>query len=75
MPVRADLLLRDPVLGLAEAAEYLAMHPVELRRIVREREITCVRRGDLGHIKIRLSELNRYLERHTIPARKLAVGE
>lgn len=76
MAVRADLLRHDPALSLQEAAGYLGgMHPVELRRLIRMREISVIRRGDRGHIKIRLSELNRWLEANTIPARRLAVGE
>lgn len=74
--MRADLLRHDPALSLAEAAEYLGgMHPVELRKLVRQRELACVRRGDRGFIRIRLSELNRWLDRNTVPARRLAVGD
>lgn len=70
--MRADLLQRDPALSLAEAAIYLSVHPVELRGMARRREIAVIRRGDRGHIKIRLSELNRWLEANTVPARRLA---
>lgn len=76
MAVRADLLRHDPALSLREAAAYLGgRHVVEVRRMIREREIACIRRGARGHIFIRLSELNRWLESNTIPARRLAVGE
>jgi len=74
--MRADLLRHDPALSLAEAAEYLGgLHPVELRKLVRQRELACVRRGERGYIRIRLSELNRWLESNTIPARRRASGE
>lgn len=73
--MRADLLQRDPCLSLAEAAIYLSVHPVELRGMVRRREIACVRRGERGHIRIRLSAANRWLEANTIPARRQAAGE
>lgn len=71
--MRQDLLVRDPALSLKEAAEYLGgIHPVELRRMVRMREIACVRRGERGFIRIRLSELNRWLGANTVPARRSA---
>jgi len=73
--MRAELLQRDPCLSLAEAAVYLSMHPVELRGMARRREIACIRRGERGHLKFRLSELNRFLDRLTIPARRQATGE
>ncbi len=73
--MRADLLQRDPALSLAEAAIYLSVHPTELRALARRREIACIRRGERGHMRFRLSELNRFLERLTIPARRSAVGE
>lgn len=74
--MRAELLQHDPALSLAEAAEYLGgLHPVELRKLVRQRELACVRRGERGFIRIRLSELNRWLEANTIPARRRASGE
>jgi len=75
MSTRVELLQRDPCLSLREAAIYLAVHPVELRAAAGRREIACIRRGARGHMKFRLSELNRYLERLTIPARRLAAGE
>ena len=74
--MRADLLQRDELLTAAEAASYLRIHPREFRRMVAEREIAVVRRGDRGHIRIRLSELNRWVRRNERPARRsLAAGE
>lgn len=73
--MRADLLQRDPALTLAEAAVYLSVHPVELRALARRREIAVIRRGERGHMRFRLSELNRWMERHTVPARRSAVAE
>ena len=73
--MRADLLQRDPALSLAEAAVYLSVHPVELRGMARRREIAVIRRGERGHMRFRLSELNRWLERHTVPARRAAASE
>jgi excisionase family DNA binding protein len=73
--MRADLLQRDPALSLAEAAVYLSVHPVELRGMARRREIAVIRRGPRGHMRFRLSELNRYLERLTTPARRQTAGE
>jgi len=43
--------------------------------MARRREIACIRRGERGHLKFRLSELNRFLDRLTIPARRQATGE
>lgn len=72
--IPASLMCHDPALSLQEAAAYLGgMHPVELRRLIRGREIAAIRRGDRGHYKIRLSELNRWLEANTVPARRLSV--
>ena len=60
----------DPLLGLPQAAANLEMTPSELRRLVAAREIAVVRRGSRGHIKIRLSEIESWKRRNTIPARK-----
>ena len=60
----------DPLIACTEAAEYLAVHPRELRRMATLREIASVRRGRHGHLKFRLSELNRWAEHHTTPARR-----
>ena len=60
----------DPLIACPEAAEYLSIHPRELRRMITLRELPAVRRGKQGHIKIRLSDLNRWADRHTIPARR-----
>ena len=60
----------DPMLNCTDAAQYLCIHPSELRRMVALREIGSVRRGPQGHIKIRLSELNRWAEQHTTRAKR-----
>jgi len=64
------MLTLDPLLGLPEAAQNLEMTPSELRRLVAAREIAVVRRGTKGHIKIRVSELEAWKRRNTVPARK-----
>jgi excisionase family DNA binding protein len=60
----------DPLLTNTDAAKYLAIHPRELRRMAILREIACVRRGPLGHMKFRLSELNRWADQHTTRAKR-----
>ena len=62
----------DPLLTCTDAAAYLSVHPRELRRMAVLREIAFVRRGALGHIKFRLSELNRWAELHTTRAKRTA---
>ena len=60
----------DPLLNCTDAANYLAVHPRELRRMALLRELACVRRGPLGHMKFRLSELNRWADSHTTRAKR-----
>lgn len=67
---RADLLQRDELLTAAEAAAYLKMHPREFRRLVAARELAVVRRGDRGHIRVRISVLNAWIRRNEAPARR-----
>lgn len=63
-------VVSDPLIGLVEAAKDLDLTPCELRRIVAAREISVIRRGPRGHVKIRLSALEAWKREHTIPARK-----
>ena len=60
----------DPLFTCMQAAEYLAIHPCEMRRMATLREIGCVRRGRQGHLKFRLSELNNWAQKHHNPARR-----
>ena len=62
----------DPLVACTEAAEYLAIHPRVLRRMATLRELPAVRRGKQGHLKFRLSELNRWADQNTIPAARRA---
>ena len=62
----------DPLLNCTDAAKYLSIHPRELRRMALLRELATVRRGPLGHMKFRLSELNRWVDQHTTRARRIA---
>lgn len=69
-PARSLPATADPLLDINDAAAYLVIHPRELRRMVQERELAVVRRGERGRMKFRLSELERWIKRHTIPARR-----
>lgn len=60
----------DPLLGCVDAAKYLSVHPDELRKMACLRQIGSVRRGKLGHLKFRLSELNRWVDFHSTPAKR-----
>lgn len=62
--------LVDPLWPLKQAAGYLGLHPQELRDLARQRELPCVRRGPLGHYRFRVSALNAWADKHTVPARK-----
>lgn len=62
----------DPWYPLVAAAQYVGVHPQTLRQAIREREIAASRRGDYGHYRLRLSELNRWALSHETPARKRA---
>ncbi len=67
----------DPLLCVAEAATYLSIHPETLKKLVRLREITCVRnsRKKGSNIRFRLSALNSWIAGHEIKARRsLAVS-
>ena len=60
----------DRAVPLLEAAELAACHPQTLRKAVRRRELSVVRRGPRGHVKVRLSALEAWLRSQTIPARR-----
>lgn len=63
----------DPLLSLKDAAAYLAMSPAKLSQLARMREIESVREGDSwmskSRLKFRLSAINAWVKRYTIPAR------
>lgn len=63
----------DPLLPLKEAAKYLAMSAHNLRDLAVRREIEAIRSGNhwnsRGRIKFRLSALNAWADRYTIPMR------
>jgi len=65
----------DPLLSLKDAAAYLAMSPTKLSQLARMREIEFVREGDpwssRARLKFRLSAINAWVKRYTIPARGL----
>jgi len=58
----------DRLLDCGQAAVYLGMSTREFRRLVAERELAVVRRGYRGRIKVRLSELDRWIKRNSVPA-------
>ena len=60
----------DAAVPLREAARLAGVHVDTLRDAVRLREVAAVRHGARGHIRIRLSEIDRWLRRQTIPARR-----
>lgn len=61
----------DRAVPLVEAAELSGRHPQTLRQAVRQRELPAIRRGRRGHILIRLSALDAWLRRDTIPERRI----
>ncbi|GMU56470.1 MAG: hypothetical protein AMXMBFR33_56160 [Candidatus Xenobia bacterium] len=65
----------DRCISLKEAAELACCHHQTLRQAIRHREIEVVRRGGVrGHIFIRLSALDSWIKRTTIPASRVAVA-
>lgn len=60
----------DRLLTCQQAAAYLALDPKVLRRMALRRELAVVRRGEKGRVKFRLSELDKWIRRNTIPARR-----
>ena len=67
------MLTIDPLIPLPQAAELMSITACELRRMVAGRELAVVRRatpGGRARIKIRHSEIERWIRAHTIPARR-----
>lgn len=56
----------DPLLPPRLAGEYLGAGERMARRLIANREVAVVRVG--RHVRIRRSELDRYLAEHTTPA-------
>lgn len=58
----------DPLLSVAEAASYLGLHPETLKKMVRTRQIACVRqtRKKGSNIRFRLSTLNFWIKKHEV---------
>ena len=63
----------EPLLTVAEAAEYVCRCRETIRRAVRARELACVRGPKrASHLRFRLSDLNAWIKSHEQPARRLA---
>jgi hypothetical protein len=64
----------DPLLCSVEAAKYLQMAQETLMRMVRSREIACVRNSSKkgSPAKFRLSVLNQWIRRHEIAPMRTA---
>lgn len=60
----------DPRLTVAEAAKYASTHDQTIRQACRLRELEHERRGQQGQIRIRLSQLERWLSRDRVRARR-----
>lgn len=60
----------DPLLGVEEAAQYLAIHSETLLAKARRREISCVKAksGAKARVKFRLSALNSWVRENEIKA-------
>ncbi len=59
----------DPVYDIHAAAAYAGgLHVQTVRRAVRERELSCIRRGRRGHLYFRQSHLDAWLRRHEVRA-------
>ncbi|QAY70479.1 helix-turn-helix domain-containing protein [Xylanimonas protaetiae] len=65
---QAEHLNPDPLLTVAEAAKFLTLTQPMLREAIREGHIASVRLSARG-IRIRRSELDRYIDARTRPAR------
>lgn len=61
------MLHQDPLLTIDQAAALLAMHPQTVRKMVRQRELAAIRRSQRGYIKIRVSELQRWIRSKEMP--------
>ena len=65
----------DPLMGVEEAAQYLAIHPETLLTKARRREIACVKAsGSKARVKFRLSALNQWIRANEKPARRSLVA-
>ena len=67
----------DPILGTADAAQYLGVHPETLKKWARLRQIASVRnsanpRG--SEVRFRLSALNAWVKAHEIEEAKRIVA-
>lgn len=51
----------DPIVNLAEAAEYVGCHDRTLRRAVDRRELACIKKG--GLFRFRISHLDAWLKK------------
>lgn len=65
----------DPLMDVAEAAQYLALHPETILTKARRREIACVKAsGTKARVKFRLSALNQWIRANEKPARRATVA-
>ncbi len=69
MSKQESAFAQDPLLCAVKAAEYLSIHQETLRKLARQRQIPYVRAaGSKSHFKFRLSALNAWASKHTVPA-------
>ena len=69
LEIEADIWLAPK-----EAAEYAGHHPQTILKACRMKELGHCRRGQYGHIRIRRSEVDRWMRRHEVPVRRSARG-
>jgi len=71
---RSAQALDDPALPMEAAATYAGRHAQTLRDAARAGELSYIRKGDRGHYRFRRSDLDKWLLRMTVPARKVYQG-
>lgn len=64
----------DPWYSIGGASAYCSCHPQTIRTAARLGELTHSRSGPLGHYRFKQSELDRWMKRNEIPARKGGAG-
>ena len=63
---------KERYLSLAELILTTGYSDTTLRRAIASRELSVSRRGPRGHIRVRETEVLRWMKAHETPARKLA---
>lgn len=67
---RAARIAEDPWLRVEDVAAITTFHPDSIRAAAREKELAYYRRGRKGEFKFRLSDVERWMNRGRVKARR-----